>query len=122
MSFRYSLRRRIIIAFCSFGTVLGIVYASIVYISLDALDDHLIDTRLNEEIEYVDAHYLNYNIYPQPTSPYLTLFVGTEDIPLNLLNAIDGFFEGFHEVYIDEDEYHIAIQKLPGQEKLLKHL
>ena len=53
MTFRHSLRSRIIIAFCLFGTVLGIVYASAVYISLDAIDDHLIDSRLKEEVEGV---------------------------------------------------------------------
>jgi len=119
MPFRFSLRKRIIIAFCSFGTVLGIIYAFVIYISLDALDDHLIDTRLNEELEYLDARYQRYKTYPQPTSPYFTAFVGTENMPLNIKNIIGVFSEGFHEVYIDGDEYHIAIQKLPGQEKLL---
>ena len=57
MTFRHSLRTRIIIAFCLFGAVLGIVYATAVYISLDLIDDHLIDSRLNEEVEHFIAHY-----------------------------------------------------------------
>jgi signal transduction histidine kinase len=119
MTFRHSLRSRIIIAFGLFGTVLGIVYATAVYISLDALDDHLIDSRLNEEVEHFVAHYQRYNAYPRPTSPYITAYVGTENMPLYVLNMVDGFAEGLHEAHIDEEEYHIALQMLQGQEKRL---
>jgi len=119
MTFRHSLRTRIIIAFCLFGAVLGIVYATAVYISLDLIDDHLIDSRLNEEVEHFIAHYQRYNDYPRPTSPYITAYVGTESMPLYVLDMIDGFAEGLHEAYIDQEEYHIAIQRIQGQENLL---
>ena len=119
MTFRHSLRSRIIIAFGLFGAILGIVYATAVYISLDAIDDHLIDSRLDEEVEHFTAHYQRYSAYPQPTSPYITAYVGTEDMPLYLLNMVGGFAEGLHEAHIDQEEYHIAIQKLEGPEKLL---
>lgn len=119
MTFRRSLRSRIIIAFCLFGTVLGIVYAVAVYISLDFIDDHLVNSRLKEEVEHFISHHQRYSNYPQPTSPYITAFFGTESMPLYVLNMIDGFTEGLHEAYIDEEEYHIAIQQLPGQEELL---
>ena len=119
MTFRYSLRSRIIVAFCLFGAVLGIVYATIVYVSLDKIDDHLIDSRLNEDIEHFIAHYQRYNDYPRPTSPYITAYVGTESMPLYVLDMIEGLAEGLHETYSDEEEYHIAIQRLQDQEKLL---
>ena len=119
MTFRHSFRTRIIIAFCLFGAVLGIVYAIAVYISLDMIDDHLIDSRLNEEVEYFIAHYQRYNDYPQPTSPYITAYVGTESMPLYVLDLINGFAEGLHEDYSNEEEYHIAIRRLQGQDKLL---
>ena len=119
MTFRHSLRVRIIVAFCLFGAVLGIVYAIAVYISLDAIDDHLIDSRLEEEVEHFIAHYQRYNTYPQPTSPYITAYIGTENMPLYVLNMIDGSTEGFYETHIAEEEYHIAIQKLQGKEKRL---
>ena len=119
MTFRHSLRVRIIIAFCIFGAVLGIVYATAVYISLDAIDDHLIDSRLKEEVEHFIAHYQRYNTYPQPTSPYITAYVGTKNMPLYVQNMVDGFSAGLYEAHIDEEEYHIAIQKLQGSEKRL---
>ena len=57
MKFQISLRSRIIVAFCLFGAVLGTVYAIAVYISLDLIDDHLIDSRLLEEVEHFNAHH-----------------------------------------------------------------
>ena len=119
MTFRHSLRSRIIIAFCLFGAVLGIVYATAVYISLDMIDDHLIDSRLNEEVENFISHYQRYNNYPRPTSPYITAYVDSESMPYYVLDMIDGFAEGLHEVNKDDAEYHIAIQKLQGQESFL---
>jgi len=119
MIFRYSLRERIIIAFCVFGAVLGIVYAVAVYISLDFIDDHLIDIRLNEEVEHFMASYQRYSDFPQPTSPYITAYIGTGSMPLYVLDMIDGLAEGLHEAHFDEEEYHIAIHRLPGQQRLL---
>jgi len=119
VTFRHSLRSRIIFAFCLFGAVLGIVYATIVYVSLDKIDDHLIDNRLKEDDEHFISHYQRYNDYPRPTSPYITAYVGTESMPLYVLDMIEGLAEGLHETYSDEEEYHIAIQRLQDQEKLL---
>ena len=119
MTFRHSLRSRIIIAFCLFGAVLGIVYATAVYISLDLIDDHLVDSRLNEEVEYFISHYQRYNDYPPPRSPYISAYVGTDSMPLYVLDMIDGFADGQHEAYSDEEEYHIAVQKLPDKQERL---
>ncbi|MEE4262014.1 MAG: HAMP domain-containing sensor histidine kinase [Desulfobacteraceae bacterium] len=119
MTFRHSLRSRIIIAFCLFGAILGLLYATGVYISLDAIDDHLIDSRLQEEVDNFVGHYQRYKTYPQPTSPYITAYVGTHNMPLFVQNMIAGLSEGFHEANTDEEEYHIAIQSLQGREKRL---
>jgi len=119
MKFRHSLHSRIIIAFCIFGTVLGAIFAVTVYISLDFIDDRLVDSRLNEEVENFIAHYKRYNNYPRPGSPFITSYVGTESMPLYVLDMIKGFSEGLHEVNYGTEEYHIAIQRLPDQPALL---
>ena len=119
MKFRHSLHSRIIIAFCIFGTVLGAIFAVSVYISLDFIDDNLVDSRLNEEVENFIAHYKRYNNYPRPGSPFITSYVGTESMPLYVLDMIKGFSEGLHEVNYGPEEYHIAIQRLPDQPALL---
>jgi len=119
MTFRHSLRSRIIIAFCIFGTVLGIIFAVAVYASLDLIDDHLIDNRLNEEVEHFLTHYERYNNFPHPTSPYISSYVGKDSMPLYVIDMIDKFNNGVHEVYSDDEEYHIAIHQVPDQQDYL---
>ncbi len=119
MKFRHSLQLRIIVAFCLFGAILGSVYAAIVYISLDRIDDHLVDNRLRDEIKYFTDHYKYYNSLPQPTSLYISAYIGTDAMPLYVADLVGGLDAGLHETYLDENEYHIAIEKLPGQGKTL---
>ena len=119
MKFRRSLQVRIIVAFCLFGAFLGSAYATIVYISLDRIDDHLVDNRLREEIEYFTNHYKYYDLLPQPTSLYISAYIGTDAMPLYVADLVDGLDAGLHEAYLDENEYHIAVEKLPGRGKTL---
>ena len=119
MTFRHSLRTRIIIAFCLFGAVLGTVYAFAVYISLDLVDDHLVDNRLIQEIEHIVFHHRQYNDLPPPTSSYITAYIDTASMPPHVREMVVGMTEGFHEAYHGRDEYHIAVQSLPNLDKLL---
>ena len=119
MRFRHSLHSRIIFSFCLFGAVMGTVYAAAVYISLDLIDDHLIDNRLREEVEYFTDHYKYHHLLPRSTSPFITAYMGMESMPLYVIELVKGIDEGLHEAYSGTDEYHIAAQKLPGQEKVL---
>lgn len=119
MKFRHSLRSRIIFAFCLFGVVLGTAYATAVYISLDLIDDHLINNRLREEIKYFSDHYKYYSHLPQSISPYITAYIGTESMPLYVSEMIEGLAEGLHEAYSGKEEFHLAIKRLPGHEKKL---
>jgi signal transduction histidine kinase len=119
MRFRHSLHSRIIFSFCFFGAFLGIAFATAVYISLDLIDDHLVDNRLHEEVEYFTNHYKYHSLLPRSTSPYITAYMGTESMPLYVIELIEGLDEGLHEAYSGSDEYHIAVQKLSDQNKVL---
>jgi signal transduction histidine kinase len=119
MRFRHSLHSRIIFSFCFFGAILGTAFATAVYISLDLIDDHLIDSRLHEEVEYFTNHHKYHHLLPRSTSPYITAYMGTESMPLYVIELVKGLGEGLHEAYSGPDEYHIAVQKLPDQEKVL---
>ncbi|MGD8800847.1 MAG: HAMP domain-containing sensor histidine kinase, partial [Desulfobacterales bacterium] len=119
MKFHHSLHTRIIFAFCLFGVVLGTAYATAVYISLDLIDDHLIDNRLREEIEYFTNYYKYHHLLPRSTSPYITAHLGRESMPLYLIELVKGLDEGLHEAYSGPDEYHIAVQKLLDGKKHL---
>jgi signal transduction histidine kinase len=116
MKFRHSIHSRIIFTFCLFGAVLGAAYGTVVYISLDLIDDHLIDNRLLEEVGYFTNYYKYHNLFPRPTSPYITAYAGVESMPLYIVELVRGLAEGLHEVYSGPDEYHIAVQKIPDQE------
>jgi signal transduction histidine kinase len=94
-------------------------FATAVYISLDLIDDHLIDNRLKEEVEYFRNHYKYHHLLPRSTSPYITAYLGTDSMPLYVLELVKGRGEGLHEAYSGPDEYHIAVQNLPDQEKVL---
>jgi signal transduction histidine kinase len=119
MTFRHSLRTRIIVAFCLFGAVLGSIYATAVYISLDLIDDHLVDNRLIQEIEHIVVHHRQYSDIPPPTSPSITAYIGTASMPPHVLEMVGGLTEGFHEAYHGRDEYHIAVQSLTNLDKFL---
>ncbi len=118
MRFRHSLHSRIIFAFCLFGVILGTAYATAVYISLDLIDDHLIDNRLREELDYFANHYKHHHLLPRSTSPYITAHLTQESMPLYLIELVQGLDEGLHEAYSGPDEYHIAVQKLPNEKYL----
>jgi signal transduction histidine kinase len=114
MTFRHSLRSRIIIAFCLFGGVLGSVFALVVYVSLEYIDDSLIDSSLKQEIDNISRHYQLKNEIPIPASPHIKIFRGTTSMPLPLREMVGGLSEGFHEAYLGKEEYHIAVITLPN--------
>jgi signal transduction histidine kinase len=114
MTFRHSLRSRIIIAFCLFGGVLGSVFALVVYISLEYIDDSLIDDSLKQEISHISRYYQQNNEIPIPASPHIKIYRGTASIPLPLRKMVVGFSDGIHEAYLGKEEYHIAVITLPN--------
>ncbi|MGW8301668.1 MAG: sensor histidine kinase [Desulfobacterales bacterium] len=114
MIFRHSLRSRIIIAFCLFGGVLGSVFAFIVYISLDYIDDSLINNSLKQEIDHISRHYQQDGEIAIPASPHIKAYRGMASIPAPLREMVVGFSEGLHEAYLEKEEYHVAVISLPN--------
>lgn len=119
MNFRHSLRTRIIISFALFGAILGILYAAIIYLSLDQIDDHLIDTHLKEEMAYFAKNYRDQGEFPQPIAPQIRAYIGTETMPPNVLKMVEQMETGVHETHHHEEEYHVLIQMVPELKKLL---
>lgn len=113
MTFRYSLRLRIVLAFCLFGAVLGSVYAATVYFSLDMIDDHLVNNRLVQEVEYFLDQYQNSNTSPVSTSSHIKTFVGTNQMPDYVAQQVRYLPEGYHEFYWEGAEYHVAVKIVP---------
>jgi len=115
MKFRHSLRKRIVIAFCLFGTVLGAVYALIVYISLDFIDDHLVNSSLLQELDHLGSRYQNYSELPPPSSPHIKVYSGTTAMPPYAREMVTEISEGIHERYHKGKEYHIAVKVIQNR-------
>lgn len=98
-------------AFCLFGAALGGVYAAIVYFSLDKIDDHLVNKRLVQEVEYlVDRYQKNGAATASPTTPHIRAFVGTDQMPDFMKQQVGVLSEGYHEFYWQGNEYHVAVK------------
>ena len=111
MKFRHSLRMRIVISYCIFGTVLGTVFAAIVYVSLDFIDDNLVNQRISKEAEYLTQQ-LNINSsVPVPSSDHIQAFLGMNTMAPWVRQMVQGLGEGVHEKYSNDVEYHILIKK-----------
>jgi len=113
MTFRHSLRSRISIAFCLFGGILGSVFALIVYISLDYIDDSLINDSLKQEIDHISRHYQQNKEVAIPASHHIKIYRGTTSMPASLKEKVLGFSEGIYEADLGKEEYHIAVISLP---------
>ena len=113
MKIRNSLRARFICAFGLFGAVLGSVFAVIVYVSLDMIDDHLIDDRLSQEVVQLMTHFRETPDRPLLERPHIQSFIGTDAMPDTFRQVLGVLPEGFHERYINNEEYHVAVRVVP---------
>ncbi|MEW6671555.1 MAG: HAMP domain-containing sensor histidine kinase [Thermodesulfobacteriota bacterium] len=119
MKFRHSLRTRIVISYCIFGAVLGTVFAAIVYISLDFIDDNLINHRLSKEAEYLTQLLHMGGNMPTPSSDHMKAYLGMDTMAPSVKQMVQGLGEGFHEKYINKVEYHVLIKNLTDPEEPL---
>jgi signal transduction histidine kinase len=106
---------RIIVAYCLFGAVLGTVFAIAVYLSLDFIDDNLVNTRLSQEIDHLGAQYQNNIDLLVPASSNIEAYVGTALMPTYAKQMISGIGEGVHEIYYQGNEYHVAVKVFPNR-------
>ena len=115
MKFRHSLRMRIVVAYCLFGAVLGTVFAIAVYISLDFIDDNLVNARLSQEIDQLGALYQNNIDLLVPASSNIEAYVGTPLMPPYAKQMVSGIGEGVHEIYHQGNEYHVVVKVFPNR-------
>ncbi|MFC1516582.1 sensor histidine kinase [Thermodesulfobacteriota bacterium] len=115
MKFRHSLRARIIVAYCLFGAVLGTLFAVAVYLSLDFIDDNLVNTRLSQEIDHLGTLYQNNIDLLVPASSNIEAYVGTALMPPHAKQMVSGIDEGVHEIYHQGNEYHVAVKAYPNR-------
>lgn len=116
-----TLRNTIILSFCLFGLILTACYGTSVFLGMRLLEDRLFKNQLQSIVE----SYLHgaASGSPQLTQPGLTTYLGTEEMPLSLVNLVKHYPLGYHELHFKqaetEYELHIAIQQRPGTTKRL---
>jgi len=110
---------RIIISYCIFGAVLGTVFAAIVYVSLDFIDDNLVNQRISKEAEYLTQHLHVDGNMPTPSSDHIKAYLGMNTMTPRVRQMIQGLGEGFHEKYNNDVEYHVLVKNLPAHEEPL---
>ena len=115
MIFRHSIRQRIIMAYSIFGVVLSIVFGCVVYVSLDYIDDNLVNTTLVHEMDRLGKRYDENIDTLMPNSPNILVFQGTAAMPAFVLELVDGIGEGIHERYYERVEYHVAAKSFPNR-------
>lgn len=115
MMFRHSIRWRIVIAYCIFGAVIAAIFTCVVYVSLDFIDDNLVNTRLKDELEELGSKYENKVAQLISTSPNIKVYAGTTEMPPYARKMIEGISEGIHEKYDKDREYHIAVKVFPNR-------
>jgi signal transduction histidine kinase len=110
MMFQRSIRWRIITSYCIFGAVIAAIFACVVYVSLDFIDDNLVNTRLKNELEKLGSKYENKVTQLISTSPNIEVYTGTTGMPPYARKMIEGISEGIHKKYDKGREYHIAVK------------
>ena len=104
-----------VVAYCIFGAVLGTVFAVAVYLSLDFIDDNLVNTRLSQEIDHLGTLYQNNIDLLVPASSNIEAYVGTALMPSYAKKMVSGIGEGIHEIYHQGIEYHVAVKVFPNR-------
>jgi len=115
MMFRHSIRWRIVIAYCIFGAVIAAIFTCVVYVSLDFIDDNLVNTRLKDELKELGSKYENNVTQLISKSPNIKVYAGTTEMPPYARKMIRGISEGIHEKYDKDREYHIAVKVFPNR-------
>lgn len=115
MKFHLSLKKRIVITFSLFCALLGVVYSIALYISLDYIDDFLINSHLKREMAQLSVVYESTAAPLIPTSPNIQVYSGTQSMPAHVFQMVQGISEGIHEKYYNDIEYHIAVKAVSGR-------
>jgi signal transduction histidine kinase len=124
MIIKHSLRFRIVVVFCIFGTLLVAIYGSVVFALFASAEDDLFTNRLKAEAEdFSDKYRRVRNTFP-PRSRYLQGYIGTDDMPDIVKEMVKELPVGFYETggpssIGGPDSYHVAVHRLPQSDDLL---
>lgn len=112
--FKHSLRTRVIFAFALSGALMGSLFAAAAYIVGVLIEIRFIEDTVGEEL----SHYID-RVEKDPLAPlvfsrmkgYVTLHDGDSRLPTYLADL----GPGIHERYVEDQEYHVAVQVRDGK-------
>jgi signal transduction histidine kinase len=121
MRFQRSLRYRIVVTFCLFGAVLGLVFATTVFFLLHATEDSVLNNTLRQEVEHYLEQYRRDPQAPLPSAKHWRSAIGSDGLPSALRSVVSDWKDGIYEYYLSdtETEYHIAVRRLPDNDETL---
>jgi signal transduction histidine kinase len=112
MKFHHSLRFRIVITFCLFGTILCTLYGLWMVLTMTEMEDELFYHQLQLEIDHFVLNYQHDTPIPEPRYPYIKFFLGTDGMTDFEKEFVKDRGDGFYEY--NEKDIHIAVKTLPN--------
>ena len=121
MTYRHSLRHRIVKSFCVFGAFLSLFYAMFIFLSFSYMEEHLEKNlyrkRIWGELNAFLEQYAQDSSIKTPRSPYLTIYLDLSSMPEPLKRMVAGRPDGVYEVEEikagKESEYNFLVHTIP---------
>lgn len=84
----HSLSRRIVAQLCIFTLVLSAIYGMLSFVLLYNLEDNFIEREVEQEADYLLAHYQKTNEWPAVRNSNMTLYFAKEHLPNDMLDQL----------------------------------
>lgn len=96
---------------------MAISYGIYIFVSYALYEDKIFDNRLRLEMNDFLSRYSQNSDTPLPNNIYLKSFIGKKNMNPLERSLTRNLSEGFHE--FEEENYHVAVKKLPGDDRFL---
>ncbi|MCP4756419.1 MAG: HAMP domain-containing histidine kinase [Proteobacteria bacterium] len=101
MSRRHSLRFRIVLWFMIYALITTLLFGFTVTILVRTVGSGFMKQRLQSELDEFTAQYVKDKRTPLPDSDEISVFIGTDGMPLQLREMIAGLSDGLHPMEDD---------------------
>jgi signal transduction histidine kinase len=109
-----TIRRRIVVTFCAYLSVLLLVYSvALIGVAMEA-QDAVFNHQLAQETENILAHLEVHGSIPDYLPMHMTAYRRFEDIPLPVRRHVDEEKWGIYEINAPDIDYHISAVRLPS--------
>ncbi len=107
-----TIRRRIVVNFCAYLSVLLLVYSLALIAVATMAQDEVFNHQLAQETENILAHLEEHGCLPDYLPMHMTAYRRFEDIPLPVRRHIDEEQWGIYEIDAPDIDYHISAVRL----------